>query len=63
MTNIHGDPVFHVCHYILVVEDEPAIQELIIVRADTAEEAVKQANEALLYVALLDWMLPGMGGI
>ena len=58
---------------ILVVEDEPAIQTLVaaclqnaghqVVRADTAEDAIRRVNEILLDVVLLDWMLPGMSGI
>ena len=58
---------------ILVVEDEPSIQELIAaslqhaghrtLRADTAEDAVRLVNETLPDVVLLDWMLPGMSGI
>ena len=58
---------------ILVVEDEPSIQELIaatlqhsghkVLRADSAEEAVNLVNETLPDVVLLDWMLPGMSGI
>ena len=58
---------------ILVVEDEPAIQTLVaaclqnaghqVVRADTAEEAIRKVNEILPDVVLLDWMLPGMSGI
>lgn len=58
---------------ILVVEDEPSIQELIAaslqhaghrtLRADTAEEAARLVNETLPDVVLLDWMLPGMSGI
>lgn len=58
---------------ILVVEDEPSIQELIVaslqlaghraMRADSAEEAVRLINESLPDVVLLDWMLPGMTGI
>ena len=57
---------------ILVVEDEPAIQELIAVnlarhghevrRAATAEEAVRAVTEALPDVILLDWMLPDAAG-
>ena len=57
----------------LVVEDEPAIQTLVaaclqnaghqVVRADTAEEAIRKVNEILPDVVLLDWMLPGMSGI
>ena len=58
---------------ILVVEDEPSIQELIAaslqhaghrtLRAARAEDAVRLANETLPDVVLLDWMLPGMSGI
>jgi two-component system phosphate regulon response regulator PhoB len=58
---------------ILVVEDEPAIQELIaanlqhaghrVLRAYDAEEAVRLVRETLPDVVLLDWMLPGMSGI
>ena len=58
---------------ILVVEDEPAIQELIsatlqhaghrVMRAYSAEEAVPLVYGTLPDVVLLDWMLPGMNGI
>jgi two-component system phosphate regulon response regulator PhoB len=58
---------------ILVVEDEPAIQELIaaslqhaghhVLRAYDAEEANRLVRETLPDVVLLDWMLPGMTGI
>jgi two-component system, OmpR family, phosphate regulon response regulator PhoB len=57
---------------ILVVEDEPAIQELIAVnlarsghevrRAASAEEAYRQVAETLPDVILLDWMLPDTPG-
>jgi two-component system phosphate regulon response regulator PhoB len=57
---------------ILVVEDEPAIQELISVnltrnghnvrRATTAEEAYRAVAETLPDVILLDWMLPDTSG-
>ena len=57
---------------ILVVEDEPAIQELIAVnlkrhghevrRAATAEEAYRSITESLPDVILLDWMLPDAAG-
>ena len=58
---------------ILVVEDEPAIQELISYGlrqaghetfcAGDAEQAMKIANDVLPDLVLLDWMLPGMNGI
>ncbi|MEQ1879370.1 MAG: phosphate regulon transcriptional regulator PhoB [Burkholderiales bacterium] len=58
---------------ILVVEDEPAIQELIAfnlkqaghqaLRADNAEHALKLVQSALPDLVLLDWMLPGLSGI
>ncbi len=58
---------------ILVVEDEPAIQELIaanlgraghhVIRAADAETAQRIVREALPDLILLDWMLPGMPGI
>lgn len=58
---------------ILIVEDEAAIQELIIynlqqagyetVSAENAEKAMAIINNALPDLILLDWMLPGMSGI
>ncbi len=58
---------------ILVVEDEPSIQELIAVSlrqaghrvllAETAEEAARLVGGTLPDVVLLDWMLPGTSGI
>jgi len=58
---------------ILVVEDEPAIQELIAynlkqaghlpLRADNAEQALILIANALPDLVLLDWMLPGLSGI
>ncbi len=58
---------------ILVVEDEPAIQELIsynleiaghqVRRADSAEQAMAMVRAALPDMVVLDWMLPGMSGI
>ena len=58
---------------VLVVEDEPAIQELIAyslkqaghqpLRADNAEHALRLVQEALPDLVLLDWMLPGLSGI
>ena len=58
---------------ILVVEDEPAIQELIsynlelagyqVLRAESAEQALEMVRTALPDLVVLDWMLPGMSGI
>ncbi len=58
---------------ILVVEDEPAIQELIaanlsraghtVLRSADAETAQRIVHEALPDLILLDWMLPGMSGM
>ena len=58
---------------ILVVEDEPAIQELIafnlkqaghiVLAASSAELASRMIKNALPDLILLDWMLPGMNGI
>jgi len=58
---------------ILVVEDEPAIQELIAYSlrqaghqplcADSAEQALRLVSNALPDLVLLDWMLPGASGI
>ncbi|HJU49985.1 MAG TPA: phosphate regulon transcriptional regulator PhoB [Pseudogulbenkiania sp.] len=58
---------------ILLVEDEPAIQELIafnltqaghhVLRASTAEAALMLVKNALPDLVLLDWMLPGASGI
>lgn len=58
---------------ILVVEDEPAIQELIafnlksagyeVLRAENAELAMQMINEMLPDLVLLDWMLPKMSGV
>ena len=58
---------------VLVVEDEPAIQELVainlrhadflVVRAASAEEAEAAIRLALPDVVLLDWMLPGQSGV
>jgi two-component system, OmpR family, phosphate regulon response regulator PhoB len=57
---------------VLVVEDEPAIQELIainlthagfqVMRAGSAEEAAVAIRAALPDLVLLDWMLPGQSG-
>ena len=58
---------------ILVVEDEPAIQDLIqinlemggyrVLIAASAEAAMKQVQQELPDLVLLDWMLPGMSGV
>ncbi|MDQ8020400.1 MAG: phosphate regulon transcriptional regulator PhoB [Moraxellaceae bacterium] len=58
---------------ILLVEDEPAIQELIaanltraghtVVRAADAETAQRIVRDALPDLVLLDWMLPGISGV
>ncbi len=58
---------------ILVIEDEPAIQELIaanlvraghhVMRAADAETAQRLVRDALPDLVLIDWMLPGMSGI
>src|SRR5205085_2787669 len=58
---------------ILVVEDEPAIQELLRVNLEDAgfavstvadaEAALAQIKRALPDLVLLDWMLPGRSGL
>ena len=58
---------------ILVVEDEPAIQDLIQINLQmggyrvlthaNAEDALKGIQHELPDLALLDWMLPGMSGV
>jgi two-component system, OmpR family, phosphate regulon response regulator PhoB len=58
---------------VLVVEDEPAIQELIsynlrnagyiALSADSAEQAAMMVSDVLPDLVLLDWMLPNMSGI
>jgi len=58
---------------ILVVEDEPAIQELIavnlehaghhVIRTRDAEGALGIVRNALPDLMLIDWMLPGMSGV
>jgi two-component system phosphate regulon response regulator PhoB len=58
---------------ILLVEDEPEIQELLAfnvtqcgyraLQASDADAALTQINSALPDLILLDWMLPGMSGV
>jgi two-component system phosphate regulon response regulator PhoB len=58
---------------ILVVEDETAIQQLILLNleqagheplmAGSADEALALVNESLPDLILVDWMLPGMSGL
>ena len=58
---------------ILIVEDEPDIQELIAynlqkaghqaIRAPSAERALELVREELPHLVIIDWMLPGMNGI
>ena len=58
---------------ILIVEDEPAIQELLAfnvmqagyqaLRAEDAESAWQQIDHSLPHLILLDWMLPSSSGI
>ncbi len=58
---------------ILLVEDEPAIQELLAfnvrqcgyqaIQAEDAAAALAHVNRELPDLILLDWMLPGIGGI
>ncbi len=58
---------------ILIVEDEPAIAELLAVNlrhaghcpilAASAEDALRLIRDVLPDVMLIDWMLPGMSGV
>jgi two-component system phosphate regulon response regulator PhoB len=58
---------------IMVVEDEPAIQDLVQINLEmggyrvlmhgNGEDALKHIQHELPDLALLDWMLPGMSGI
>jgi len=58
---------------ILIVEDEPAIQELLAfnvtqagfqaLRAEDAESAWQQIRNSVPHLILLDWMLPGTSGV
>tara|TARA_B100001250_G_C19617502_1_gene707834 strand:- start:206 stop:886 length:681 start_codon:yes stop_codon:yes gene_type:complete len=59
--------------YILVVEDEPDIRELLdfsisrsgfsVIEAETAEDALKVIDRGTPELIIIDWMLPGMDGI
>jgi two-component system phosphate regulon response regulator PhoB len=59
--------------HILVVEDEPAIQELValnleqagfgVSRADSGEQAIDRVRAELPDLVVLDWMLPGISGL
>ena len=59
--------------YILIVEDEPDIRELLnftisragfdIVEAENAEDALKLLDRGAPELMIIDWMLPGMDGI
>lgn len=59
--------------HILVVEDEPAIQELIaanlklagysVLRAEDGEQAIALVRDKVPDLILLDWMLPGVSGV
>ena len=58
---------------VLVVEDEPAIQELVavnlahaghrVIRANDADAALRVVQAALPDLMLIDWMLPGQSGV
>ena len=58
---------------VLVVEDDPAIHELVrftlegagfgVVHAASAEQAIDLVNAVLPDIVLVDWMLPGMSGL
>ena len=55
--------------YILVVEDEPDIRELLdfaisrsgfsVIEAETAEDALKVLDRGTPELIIIDWMLPG----
>jgi two-component system phosphate regulon response regulator PhoB len=59
--------------HILIVEDEPAIREMIAyalrtqsyepILAQDGKEAIEAINEKIPDLILLDWMLPGMTGL
>src|SRR5690606_5211194 len=69
----HRLPLLPMSSTILVVEDEPAIQELIavnlsfaghkVLRAFDAEQAQTLIRAELPDLILLDWMLPGTSGL
>ena len=73
MRQIQNHGACHMAANILLVEDEPAIQELIavnliraghqVMRANDAETALRLVREALPDLVLADWMLPGMNGV
>ena len=58
---------------ILIVEDEPAVQDLIavnlehaghhVLRAHDAESALRRVKAELPDLLVIDWMLPGMSGV
>jgi len=60
-------------HHVLIIEDEPAIQELLALnitqaghnamRALSVEHAQDLMRETIPDLILLDWMLPGMNGL
>ena len=70
--NIHQTETGLAAH-ILLVEDEPAIQDLIVMNlrqaghvplmSSDAGEALEKVRETLPDLILVDWMLPGMSGI
>lgn len=59
--------------YVLVVEDEQAIREMLVMvlekegfkveAVESAEQALNQLADTIPDLILLDWMLPGMSGI
>ena len=59
--------------YILVVEDEPDIRELLnftitragfdVIEAESAEDALPLLDRGAPELIIIDWMLPGMDGI
>ena len=59
--------------YILIVEDEPDIRELLnftisrsghtVIEAETAEDALTVLDRGTPELIIIDWMLPGMDGI